>query len=179
VYRGSHEDVLDRFSGAAHAADASAVVRLTADCPLIDPLVVDQLVEKFSASRKGGSPFDYVSNTIERTYPRGLDAEVFSLEALTAAAQNARKPYEREHVTPYLYGRPEEFSIGQVVTSRDAAHHRWTLDTSADYHFLRAVFHLLGPTWPTATWEEILEAVEAHPGLADINRHIVQKIFNG
>ena len=140
VHRGSLEDVLDRFHGAAAAfGPAQTVVRLTADCPLCDPSVIDQVIEVHLA---GG--FDYTNNvTPVRSFPHGLDAEVMDAAVLEAAWREAVDPYEREHVTPFLYRRPERFRLGTVTRSHPAPELRWTVDTPADLDFVRYVYGVL------------------------------------
>jgi len=137
VYRGSLADVLDRFRHAALAfGPADTVVRLTADCPLADWTVIDAVVE---ASASGG--FDYVNNTTpERTFPHGLDAEAMTAEALDAAWREASDPYEREHVTPFIYRHPERFRLGSVTSPDPAPQLRWTVDTPEDLAFVRYVY---------------------------------------
>ena len=121
IYRGAEHDVLSRYVGAAREQGAEVVVRLTADCPLIDPVLVDQVVEFFLT----GS-FDYASNTLERGFPRGMDVEVFSIEALERADAETSDPQEREHVTLYLYRHPDRFRTGHFEL-------RLTVDTPADF----------------------------------------------
>ena len=144
VFRGALNDVLGRMLGAAIAnGPAEHVVRLTADCPLADPAVIDACVRLHL--ERGA---DYTSNTIERTYADGLDVEVATIEALTTAARAARDPYEREHVTPYLYRRPERFRIAQLTQAQDRSDRRWTVDTAEDFEFVSRVFYMLYPTKP-------------------------------
>lgn len=145
VYRGSLHDVLDRYHHAARAfGPARTVVRLTADCPLADWTVIDAVIE---AHERGG--FDYTNNTDpERTFPHGLDAEAMRPEALEAAWRDAADPYEREHVTPFLYRRPERFRLGSVTSPAPAPELRWTVDTPQDLAFVREVYARLYPSDP-------------------------------
>jgi spore coat polysaccharide biosynthesis protein SpsF len=140
VYRGSLADVLDRFHHAALAfGPARTVVRLTADCPLADWTVIDEVVEAHEA---GG--FDYTNNTTpERTFPHGLDAEAMRAEVLAEAWREAADPYEREHVTPFIYRRPERFRLGSVTSADPAPELRWTVDTPQDLDFVRYVYGAL------------------------------------
>jgi spore coat polysaccharide biosynthesis protein SpsF (cytidylyltransferase family) len=138
VVRGSLTDVLGRYHAAATAAGADVVVRITGDCPLVDPTVIDDVVERFFAEREH---VDYCSNVDERTYPDGLDVEVFSMAALHAAHAGARTSYEREHVTPYVRRRCRKVSVVQDV---DLSALRWTLDTADDLAFIRAVYDEYG-----------------------------------
>lgn len=137
VYRGALADVLDRFHRAALAfGPARTVVRLTADCPLADWTVIDSVIETHET---GG--FDYTNNTDpQRTFPHGLDAEAMRSEALDAAWREAKDPYEREHVTPFLYRHPERFRLGGLTSSAPAPELRWTVDTPADLDFVRYVY---------------------------------------
>jgi len=170
VFRGSESDVLDRYYRAAEKIGADIVLRITADCPLIDPEVCDLTVR---ACLENGP--DYASNTLERTYPRGLDVEVFSRSALSRAWQAAEDACSREHVTPYIYQHPEQFNLLSVKAEQDNSQHRWTLDTKEDLVFLRRVYKLLGNLKPTATWHDVLTILNRNPELTTINRHIEQK----
>lgn len=152
VFRGALNDVLGRFNGAAIAnGPASHVVRLTADCPLADPGVIDACV--WLHVEKGA---DYTSNTIERTYPDGLDVEVMTAAALKTMAREARDPYEREHVTPFIYRRPERFSIAQLTQAANLADRRWTVDTQEDFEFVSRVFYMLYPVRPAFEQADVL-----------------------
>lgn len=169
AFRGSEQDVLDRYYRAAQRMQAEAVVRITSDCPLIDPGVSDKTVQAFLSERP-----DYASNALERTYPRGLDTEVMTFAALECAWTEARQAYQREHVTPFLYQHPERFKILSVTGDHDYSQHRWTLDTPEDLEFLRVVY-ARGVNRQDLTWQDVLNIVEGEPELAEINRHVVQK----
>ena len=152
VFRGALDDVLGRFQGAALAnGPAAHVVRLTADCPLADPNVIDACVWRHIETGA-----DYTSNTIERSYPDGLDVEVMTAAALRAMNAEAKDPYEREHVTPFLYRHPERFTIAQLVQSAPLGEHRWTVDTPDDFEFVSRVFYMLYPTNPHFGQADIL-----------------------
>jgi spore coat polysaccharide biosynthesis protein SpsF len=169
VFRGSEEDVLDRYYQAATNMRADVVVRITSDCPLIDPEVTDATIRVF-LDRKA----DYASNVEVRTYPRGLDTEVMTMLALARAWRNSTKPYQREHVTPYIYENPGEFKLQGIENDTNFNRHRWTLDTPEDLQLLRAIYARFGGR-DDFGWREVLKAVEREPNLADINRQIVQK----
>lgn len=169
VFRGSEEDVLDRYAGAAGHFDADAVVRITADCPLIDPELVDRVVERF---RESGA--DYASNTLERTYPQGLDVEVFSREALERAAREARETWERAHVTPFIYRHPELFSLTGIRHEADASRHRWTVDTPEDLDFVRAMYENT-TSFGAVGFSELLDFLRRRPEFARINEHVRHK----
>jgi len=170
-FRGSEDDVLDRFRGAAQALGAEQCVRITADCPLIDPGVSDDIVRQFE---EADPPVDYASNKIPQSFPRGLDTEVFTREALERSARWARKPYHRTHVTAYMYQTPELFTTLSVVSDVDRSSWRWTIDTPEDLAFVRSIYERLEGR-PDFTWLDVVKIVEAEPALADINRHVVQK----
>lgn len=174
-HRGPLDDVLERFALAATHYMTDAVVRITADCPLIDPQVIDAMLMQFESAAGAGAPCDYLSNALQRTFPRGLDAEVVSRSALLRAASEATQPFEREHVMPYLYRAGTEFRICHHRAARDLSRHRWTLDTAEDYQFLKRVFDLLGDRWREAGYEEIAGLLERHPEVEQINRDVRQK----
>lgn len=145
AYRGALDDVLARFAGAAAAfPQARSVVRLTADCPLADSQLIDQVIEHHLASGA-----DYTNNTAPtRTYPHGLDVEVMRPQVLARAQAQAATPHEREHVTPFIYGRPEMFRLEGVSRSPSLAHLRWTVDYPRDLDFVREVYGALYPGDP-------------------------------
>lgn len=174
VYRGSLGDVLARFAGAAALAEADVIVRVTADCPLICPEVIDAMLNRYR-SAVDGKPC-VVTNARIRTFPRGLDAEVFSRAALDVANREARQPHQREHVTPYLYEHPGSFSILDYTQERDAAQCRWTLDTAEDYRMLQAFFALIADS-ERATLGDLLAIWDAHGELHAINAGVVQKHY--
>ena len=145
VFRGSLSDVLDRYRAAlARRPQATTVIRLTADCPLTDPELIDQVIDHH---HEVGA--DYTSNTLgTRTYPHGLDAEVIRAGALVDAAERAEEPYEREHVTPYIYRRPETYRLAGVARHESLANLRWTVDVPPDLAFVREVYAKLYPFDP-------------------------------
>ena len=173
VYRGSLHDVLDRYVRAARQAKADVIVRLTADCPLLDPELVDQTVEAFLTA---SPPADLVVNRLPgaRTYPIGLDTEVVSRAALEQAWREAREPNQREHVLPYLYDPPGRFRVIRLDAERDYGSLRWTVDTPEDLEFVRQVVARLEPRGEFG-WRDILALVEADPGLAQINADVQHK----
>jgi spore coat polysaccharide biosynthesis protein SpsF len=152
VFRGDLNDVLGRFCGALSGyPDATAVVRLTADCPLADWTVIDDLIARHHAEDA-----DYSSNTLpERTFPHGLDAEVVRPQVLLRANRDAADPYEREHVTPFVYRRPEAFRIAGLSRTPSLAHLRWTVDYPEDLAFVREVYERLYPSDPAFGTEAI------------------------
>ncbi len=170
-FRGSEEDVLDRFIGAAQSVDASVCVRLTADCPLLDPGVSDTIISVFLEADGGA---DYASNKIPQSFPRGLDTEVFSIHALERAAREARRRYERAHVTPYIYRHPEKFSLISVTSDVDRADWRWTIDTAEDLDFVREIYRRLEGS-ADFSWHDVIAILEDDPGLMWINARVQQK----
>lgn len=164
-HRGSLDDVLDRVLQAAGKAEH--VVRLTADCPLADPELIDRII---GVHLENGN--DYTSNTVTRTDPDGLDVEVATRAALQAAAKEATLPSDREHVTPFLYNNSERFKIGQVFEDPDHSAMRWTVDEPADLEFVRTVYGELLPSVPEFTTEDVLELLERRPELVQLNEHI-------
>ena len=169
VFRGSEQDVLDRYHEAAREFRADVVVRITSDCPLIEPEVVDRVGAEFARAAA-----DYASNNMPQTYPRGLDVEVVTADALARAWREAREPYQRVHVTPYIYQHPELFRLLPVVAGRDYSGHRWTVDTPEDLAFVRAVYERLGDS-DLVSWRDVLALLEREPELAGLNRHVRQK----
>ena len=172
VFRGSEEDVLSRFYEAAKLCKADAVVRVTGDCPVIDPNIVGQVIRCFKEKCRN---VDYVSNILKRTYPRGLDTEIFSFKALQEAFEEGASPFEREHVTPFIYNQPNRFRLASVEYPLNLSKHRWTVDTREDFELLQNIISSLYPSNPSFTLEDILELIQAHPEWEALNAHIAQK----
>ncbi|MCS3661169.1 spore coat polysaccharide biosynthesis protein SpsF [Salinibacter ruber] len=170
VVRGPEEDVLNRFVQAAEAEEADAVVRLTADCPLLMPEVSDQVIRAFKRRE-----CDYASNTIERTYPRGLDTEVIATQVLQNTAREATSPADREHVTRYARQRPEQFRLCSVTDGVDRSDLRWTVDEEEDLELIRRIYEALGEQAIGTNYEDVLVILEERPEWTDINRQIEQK----
>jgi spore coat polysaccharide biosynthesis protein SpsF len=160
-FRGSLEDVLDRFYHAAHRLAVRAVVRLTGDCPLADPAVIDQLIDLHAT---GG--YDYTSNTLTRTYPDGLDAEIMDLHCLESAWREAELTSEREHVTPFIYHHPERFRLGNLAQPTDLSHLRWVVDEPADLTFISAVYAALYPDKSAFQTADIVALLAQRPDIA-------------
>jgi spore coat polysaccharide biosynthesis protein SpsF len=174
-FRGSEEDVLSRFYFASKSIKTNIIVRITADCPLLDPYVIDTMLNKFHELRSGGVKVDYLSNTLERTYPRGLDVEIFSRASLERAYKEALEPYEREHVTPYLYRHPELFYLYSFKNNEDLSHYRWTLDTVEDWTFISEVYARLYNGKNIFTTKDVLELLRREPKLIEINSSVKQR----
>jgi len=169
VSRGSEHDVLDRYYHAARQFGAEAIIRITSDCPLIEPEIVDKTVQAFLSFRP-----DYASNTLERTYPRGLDAEIMTWDALARCWREAQAFYQRSHVTPYIYENPDLFDILRVTGDSDQSDLRWTLDTPEDLAFIRAVYaRMRNPDM--FSWRDVLALLQREHGLVELNQHSLQK----
>ncbi|MGD0657626.1 MAG: glycosyltransferase family protein [Syntrophorhabdales bacterium] len=165
-FRGSLDDVLDRFYQAARHFNAGAVVRITADCPLLDPEVMDRVVQAFLEVN-----VDYASNTLKCTYPDGLDVEVFSMDSLEKAWRQAELKSEREHVTPFIYNHQDIFSALNVRHATDLSALRWTVDEKEDLAFVRAVYDRLGTIFGM---KEVLSLVRQFPELQATNAGFVR-----
>lgn len=165
--RGSESDVLDRYLVAARQAQADVVVRITGDCPLIDPALVDQVIAQFKA--KG---VDYLSNTAPATYPDGLDTEVFTLQALERAGRESRDPFDHEHVTPYLR-KPGLYKTGAMQHSEDLSGLRWTVDEPADLEVVSQVFAHFVPNIHFS-WTEVLGLQRSQPVIFSANHKIIR-----
>jgi spore coat polysaccharide biosynthesis protein SpsF (cytidylyltransferase family) len=162
IFRGSEQDVLDRYYRAAMACDAEIIMRVTSDCPLIDPAVCAAVIALLHREDA-----DYACNNMPPSFPHGLDCEAFTRVWLDRAAREAHLPSEREHVTPFLRNHPQARKANLTCPEPGVAGHRWTLDTPADLTFLEALFARL-PDGPTA-WRVPLALVAADPALAGIN----------
>lgn len=170
LFRGSAEDVLDRYARCARRHDADAIVRITADCPLLDPAVSGRVVRAF-LDLPG---CDYASNTQPPTFPDGLDTEVMSARALEASAHEAVEQSDREHVTQFVRRHPERFPAESVVCERDCGGDRWTLDELADLVFLSAVAERLRHAGASGSMGEIQAVLDAEPELRSLNSGIVR-----
>lgn len=169
VFRGELDDVLDRFYHAACTYGAEDIVRLTGDCPLADPTLIDQIIELY---RQGG--YDIVTNTVAFTYPDGLDAWAFSFDALEQAWREAELPSHREHVTLFMQWNPRRFRVGSVESGRDLSALRWTVDEPGDLRFMEAVYGALYDAKPDFSTDDVLALLARQPELADINAHYVR-----
>lgn len=171
-YRGPEEDVLARYYQAAVLRSPDAIVRVTADCPLIDPEVIDLVIRTYKTNFPN---HDYISNSLERSYPRGLDAEIFSFRVLDEAYHKAKADFEREHVTPYLYRHPELYHLKNVKSAEMLSHHRWTVDTKEDFLLVKLILEHLYPSNPHFRTKDVLELLQRHPDWININAHVKQK----
>lgn len=165
-YRGSLEDVLDRYYQAAKPWNPAYVMRLTGDCPLTDPEILDRLAELHL-----GSACDYSSTALEPTFPDGLDAEIMTFSALEQTWREAKLPSHREHVTPFLYQHPDRFSIRVLKHEENLSTLRWTVDEPADFEFVSRIYEELYPTNPNFGMRDVLAFLDQHRELTTLNHH--------
>lgn len=171
-FRGSESDVLSRYYHCAKETGADVIVRSTADCPLIDPGLMETLIAEFLKSGK----YHYGSNaTIDRTYPRGLDSEIFTFRALEEAFREAKSPFEREHVTPFITAHRDRYPALSQSHSKNLGALRWTVDTPEDFELVKRILEALYPVKPAFTWLDALALLEKHPDWPRINAHVEQK----
>lgn len=170
--KGSLENVLSRYYSAAKENDLDIIARITSDCPCIDPEILDSAVEKHLKTNA-----DYTATTFTRTFPRGLDVEIFNFAALEKTYKNSRKSYEKEHVTPYIYENPAFFKISSVTAPKKlyGPDIRITLDTNEDYALLCAVYGFLYARNKYFTATDIIRLFKKKPWLKLINKNVIQK----
>ncbi len=171
VTRGSEDDVLARYAQAANDHAADVIVRVSADCPLIDSAVLDRCVGALLTDPK----LNYASNTIQRTYPRGLDVEVLTRATLETAEREATQAADREHVTRFVWRQPESFRLGSVTADEDHSHLRWTVDTPADLRLARRAYEDLLASRPSFVLADVLDHAQHHPDVHTINADVPQK----
>ncbi len=169
VHRGSLDDVLERFITAAAPFDPRWVVRLTGDCPLADPSLIDRLV-----SETLGSDADYGSTALNPTFPDGLDAEIMRGTVMRQIASEPRSPAEREHVTLAIHRNPQRFRLHAVTGSPDLSALRWTVDEPRDFAFVTAIYEALYPSNPAFGTNDILRLLQQRPELGGINGDILR-----
>jgi len=161
-FRGNSTDVLDRFYQCAKKFQITDIIRVTADNPLIDPTLVDQVIEKFEKEK-----YDYVNNFIPRTFPYGTEVEIFSFKTLEVAWINAEKPSEREHVTPYIYNNTR-FNIASIKNSKDLSNLRWTVDHKNDFELVKKIISKTNDR--PILLDKILKIIETEPSIIQINK---------
>lgn len=169
IYCGSENDVLDRFYQAARLFRVKHIVRVTSDCPLIDPKVIDDVIRIYLKKKA-----DYASNTLEDSYPDGEDVEVFSFAALKKAWQKANLLSEREHVTPYIKKHPKLFKLVSLKYKENIYDKRWTLDAPEDYRLIKLIYRRLYKKNAVFGMKQILEFIKKNPGIEKMNRHILR-----
>lgn len=168
IYRGSVENVLDRYYKAAKEYDADVIVRITSDCPLMDPVQSDNVVRKFFKEN-----LDYCTNNMPGWLPRGLDTEVFSFDALEKAWTGAKSDYQKEHVTPYFTDAMGLFKLGSILGEDKYKKFRWTLDYPEDLEFIREIYGRLYPIKKDFDMYDIIKVLEKEPQLIEINKRQV------
>jgi spore coat polysaccharide biosynthesis protein SpsF len=171
-FRGSEKDVVERVIGAMESVEADIVVQLTGDCPLLDPEVIDQVIRIYAANA-----FDYVSNCLVRSFPRGLDVQVGSLVLLQKSLAIAKDPAHHEHVFLSIYENPDQFRLFNVVAPPELCRPdwRWTLDTAADYACITRIYEMVYPKNPQFTSSDVARLLRMHPEIAALNQEIQQK----
>lgn len=173
-FRGSENDVLSRFYYSAKENNADIIVRVTSDCPCIDFEILDKMLIYFKEKYKE-KQVDYLSNTIKRTYPRGYDIEIFTFSALEKSYINAKKEYEREHVTPYIYDKTNNFLKLSFENKEDYSEYRVTLDTIEDFIVIKNIFENLYYKNPYFKLNDVVQYLNNNLHIVDINKHIEQK----
>lgn len=173
LFRGEELNVLDRYYQAAKLFKLDTIIRITSDCPLIDPKVTYQVLKKYIDLRGRA---EYVSNVFPRTYPRGLDTEVFSFQALESAQRESVQTREREHVTPFICERPARFPQASVTHNLDLSHFRWTVDTTEDFVLVEKIYSSIYPLKPSFLLDDCVELLKNNPEWKKINAHVKQKI---
>lgn len=178
-FSGSEDDVLDRFYKVAREYNADIVLRITGDCPLLDPRLIGDMLKEFLSTHK----YDYYSvacgagaSTDEfngHRYPDGLDAEIFKFSILKIAWEEAKEQLEREHVTPFIWRRPERFRLGTKKSTKDYSSMRWTVDNQEDFEIVEEIYKELYPKKPDFGLEDVLEFFYAHPELQSKNSHFI------
>lgn len=169
VFVGSEQDVLDRFYQAARLLNPVNVIRITSDCPMIDPEIIDLVSHRHAETQA-----DYTSNTLEETFPDGLDVEIFKFNALEKAWKEAQLLSEREHVTPYIKKHQEIFKLVSVKHNDDLSFMRWTIDQSEDFIFLDEIFRRVYTQNPAFRMADVLREISNHPELLKINGGIIR-----
>ncbi len=165
-FRGDENDVLNRHYQCAITFKAEHIIRITGDCPLIDPTIIQSILEFYLEN-----DYDYVSNTIKPTFPDGLDVEIFSLKALKKAVKNAKLSSEREHVSPYFIKNPKKFKLHNIKNKKDLSHMRWTIDQKQDLKFVRKIYAKVRPR-KIFSMQDVLKIILEEPELQKINEGI-------
>lgn len=166
-FRGSTEDVLDRYFQAAKKFRSDQIVRITSDCPLIDPGVIDLVIKQHLSENN-----DYTSNALIPSFPDGLDTEIFRFSVLEQSWREAKIPYQREHATQYITKNPQLFKLGNLLDKVDNSSKRWTLDELADYEFINIIYNELKHQGNTFTQNDVLKLLSRKPEIESINSHI-------
>lgn len=171
-YRGSEEDVLGRYYHAAEKYPSDLIIRITGDCPLIDPDLINQMIKIY---QEADLPYDLLSNVINRTFPRGQDIEIFSFDALKRAYHNSQDVSEREHVTMHFYKNPSLYRLKSFEGGVDLSQYRWTVDTIEDFRLIKRLLEKVYRENDPFHIKDLLKALTDHPEWNQINAHIEQK----
>lgn len=169
VFCGSENDVLDRYYQTARLFKANHIVRITSDCPLIDPQVIEEVIELYFKEKA-----DYATNTIPETFPDGEDVEVFSFKTLKRAWESAKLSSEREHVTPYIRKNPNIFKIVNLKCSVNLNNKRWTIDEPMDFKYIKIIYKNLYSEDSLFGMKKILDFLKKHPEIEKINKNIIR-----
>jgi spore coat polysaccharide biosynthesis protein SpsF len=164
--------VLSRYYECAKENNLDIVVRITADCPLIEPSIVDQILETMMDCKF----YQYISNTLNRTFPRGLDCEAFYFENLKQAFLEATAPADREHVTPFMHRSIRPDLLRNISNPINLSQHRWTVDTPEDFELIKRIIETLYPKNPHFDFRDVLQLLSAYPDWVKLNAHIEQKV---
>ncbi len=172
-FRGSEQNVLERYYLAATDIQADPIIRITSDCPLMDPNVILDCLKLYGHEQK----YDYATNCLTRTYPRGLDVEIFSYKALSEAHFNAKLDAEREHVTPYIRTHTEPQRMANLaLMDKDLSDYRLTVDTAEDFELIRRILEELHPNILNFVLADVEKILREHPAWLKINQHVQQKV---
>ena len=163
-FRGSQDDVLDRYYNCAKKFSINTIIRITSDCPLMDPQVIDDVIDFYLKNS-----YDYVNNFYKRTYPYGNDVEIFSIKVLEKVWEKATKLSEREHVTPYIYNNPDEFSLGWIENKENLSEFHWTIDRREDLIFVQNIFKKISKR--PILMKDIIDVIKDDPSLLEINKN--------
>jgi spore coat polysaccharide biosynthesis protein SpsF (cytidylyltransferase family) len=169
VFRGSEQNVLERFYECAKLYSADIIVRITADDPFKDSIIINHAVDLLIKNN-----YDYVSNTIKPTFPEGIDVEVFRFDSLKSAFQSARLDSEKEHVTPYIWKNIDKFSLYNFEHNKNISHLRWTIDYPEDLEFARAIYKKLQVKNDMFYMQDVLSVLDEFPELLDIQKKIIR-----
>ncbi|MEM3173133.1 MAG: glycosyltransferase family protein [Candidatus Nitrosotenuis sp.] len=167
-FGGKKSDVLDRHYQCAKKINADPIIRITSDCPLVDPILVDRIIQFYQKNK-----YDFVSNAIYPTYPDGLDVEVFSFKALQKAARLAKKKHDREHVTTFFIDNSDKFNIYNYQNNKDLSYMRWTVDREKDLKFVRIIYRKMRPS-KVFSMNKVLNILKKEPKLLTINKGIMR-----
>jgi spore coat polysaccharide biosynthesis protein SpsF len=167
-YAGEVNNVLKRYFKCAEKFNADPIIRITADCPLIDPIIIEKILKFFQRNT-----FDYVTNTLPPTFPDGLDVEIFSFDSLKKSYNKAKLKSEKEHVTPYIRNHKKLFKTFNLKHNLDLSQHRWTVDEKLDLKFVRLIYAKMKPE-KFFGMKEILSIIDKNPILSNINHNIMR-----